>query len=70
MRTLFVLAAAATFALAPLARASVARAGDDTDRIYGYRGNSFVAVVEFGDRVRAKSLLAGGQSRVRSIADH
>ncbi len=39
-----------------------ARAGDDTNRIYGYRGNSFVAVVEFGDRVRAKSLLAGGQS--------
>jgi len=34
----------------------------DTKRIYGYRGNSFVAVVEFGDRVRAKSLLAGGQS--------
>ncbi|HBX38066.1 MAG TPA: hypothetical protein DEG76_12560, partial [Pseudohongiella sp.] len=25
-------------------------------------GNSFIAVVEFGDRVRAKSLLAGGQS--------
>ncbi len=39
-----------------------ARAGDNTNRIYGYRGNSFVAVVEFGDRVRAKSLLAGGQS--------
>lgn len=35
---------------------------DDTKRIYGYRGNSFVAVVEFGDRVKAKSLLAGGQS--------
>lgn len=31
-------------------------------RIYGTRGNSFVAVVEFGDKVRAKSLLAGGQS--------
>jgi acyl-homoserine lactone acylase PvdQ len=25
-------------------------------------GNSFVAVVEFGDKVRAKSILAGGQS--------
>lgn len=34
----------------------------DTKRIYGYRGNSFVAVVEFGDKVKAKSLLAGGQS--------
>ena len=34
----------------------------DSKRIYGYRGNSFVAVVEFGDRVRAKSILAGGQS--------
>ncbi len=38
------------------------RPGKDTRRLYGYRGNSFVAVVEFGDRVRAKSLLAGGQS--------
>jgi acyl-homoserine lactone acylase PvdQ len=36
--------------------------GEDTRRIYGRAGNSFVAVVEFGDRVRAKSLLAGGQS--------
>jgi acyl-homoserine lactone acylase PvdQ len=34
----------------------------DTKRIYGVSGNSFVAVVAFGDRVRAKSLLAGGQS--------
>ncbi|MEP3892375.1 MAG: acylase [Hellea sp.] len=33
-----------------------------TKRIYGTRGNSFVAVVEFGDKVKAKSLLAGGQS--------
>lgn len=31
-------------------------------RIYGTRGNSFVAVVEFGDRVKAKSSLAGGVS--------
>ncbi len=30
--------------------------------IYGTRGNSFVAAVEFGDKVKAKSLLAGGQS--------
>ncbi len=33
-----------------------------TKRIYGTRGNSFVAVVEFGDKVKAKTLLAGGQS--------
>jgi acyl-homoserine-lactone acylase len=33
-----------------------------TKRIYGERGNSFVAAVEFGKRVRARSILAGGQS--------
>ncbi len=31
-------------------------------KLYGTRGNSFVAVVEFGERVQAKSILAGGQS--------
>jgi len=31
-------------------------------RIYGNRGNSFVAVVEFGEKIKAKSVLAGGQS--------
>jgi len=36
--------------------------GKNTKRIYGARGNSFVAVVEFGEKVKAKSLLAGGQS--------
>ncbi|MHB1147369.1 MAG: acylase [Lutibacter sp.] len=35
---------------------------EGTKRIYGTSGNSFVAVVEFGDKVKAKSLLAGGQS--------
>ena len=39
-----------------------ARATDDTKRLYGYRGNSFVAVVEFGEKVKAKTILAGGQS--------
>jgi acyl-homoserine-lactone acylase len=33
-----------------------------TRRIYGERGNSFVAAVEFGPRIRAKSVLAGGES--------
>jgi acyl-homoserine lactone acylase PvdQ len=39
-----------------------ARYDNNTKKIYGTRGNSFVAVVEFGDTVRAKSILAGGQS--------
>jgi len=39
-----------------------ARRRQETKRIYGSSGNSFVAVVEFGDRVRAKTLLAGGQN--------
>ena len=34
----------------------------DTKRIYGDRGNSFVAAVEFGPRIKAKSVLAGGES--------
>lgn len=33
-----------------------------TKKLYGTRGNSFVAVVEFGPRVRAKAVVAGGQS--------
>ncbi len=37
------------------------RFGKDTKRQYGTSGNSFVAVVEFGDKVKAKSMLAGGQ---------
>ncbi len=31
-------------------------------RMYGTRGNSFVAVVEFGERIKARSILAGGVS--------
>lgn len=38
------------------------RSAQKTRRIYGTRGNSFVAVVEFGEKLKAKSLLAGGQS--------
>jgi len=38
------------------------RSFNGSKKLYGYRGNSFVAVVEFGDKVKAKSLLAGGQS--------
>lgn len=38
------------------------RTFEGTKKLYGYRGNSFVAVVEFGDKLKAKSSLAGGQS--------
>lgn len=33
-----------------------------TNRSYGVAGNSFVAAVEFGEKVKAKSIVAGGQS--------
>jgi len=33
-----------------------------TKKWYGTSGNSFVAVVEFGDRVRARAVTAGGES--------
>lgn len=33
-----------------------------TKRRYGVHGNTFVAVVEFGDRVRARAIRPGGQS--------
>ena len=38
------------------------RTFNGTKKTYGTRGNSFVAVVEFGERVRAKAVTAGGQS--------
>jgi acyl-homoserine-lactone acylase len=37
-----------------------ARAYPDTKKWYGTSGNSFVAVVEFGDRVTARAVTAGG----------
>jgi acyl-homoserine lactone acylase PvdQ len=39
-----------------------ARAYPGTTKWYGTSGNSFVAVVEFGDRVRARAVTAGGES--------
>ena len=39
-----------------------ARAQPGTKKFYGTTGNSFVAVVEFGDSVRAKAVTAGGES--------
>jgi acyl-homoserine-lactone acylase len=39
-----------------------ARPYPGTKKWYGTSGNSFVAVVEFGDRVRARAITAGGES--------
>jgi len=39
-----------------------ARRVNGTKKLYGLSGNSFAAVVEFGDKLRAKSVLVGGQS--------
>ena len=39
-----------------------ARPYPNTKRWYGSSGNSFVAVVEFGDSVRARAVTAGGES--------
>ena len=39
-----------------------ARAWPGTKKWYGTSGNSFVGVVEFGDKVRAKAVTAGGES--------
>jgi acyl-homoserine-lactone acylase len=39
-----------------------ARAYPETKRWYGTKGNSFVAVVEFGKRVHARAVTAGGES--------
>ncbi|RPJ73667.1 MAG: acylase, partial [Acidobacteria bacterium] len=39
-----------------------ARTYPGTKRMYGTSGNSFVAAVEFGERVRARAVSAGGES--------
>ncbi len=39
-----------------------ARSYNGSKKIYGTYGNSFVAVVEFGDSVRARAVTAGGES--------
>ena len=33
-----------------------------TKKRYGYNGNSFICAVEFGKKIKAKSLLTGGES--------
>ena len=42
--------------------ATAPRVTPGTKKFYGTSGNSFVAVVEFGERVRAKAVTAGGES--------
>lgn len=40
----------------------VSRTYRDTKKRYGYNGNSFICAVEFGKKIKAKSLLTGGES--------
>jgi len=40
----------------------VSRVYPGTQKRYGYNGNSFICAVEFGRKIKAKSLLAGGES--------
>jgi len=40
----------------------VSRTFNGTKKRYGYNGNSFICAVEFGKRIKAKSLLTGGES--------
>jgi acyl-homoserine lactone acylase PvdQ len=51
--------AAATWGALP---SYVSRQMSGTQKRYGYSGNSFICAVEFGEKVKAKSLLAGGNS--------
>jgi len=39
-----------------------ARSYQGSKKIYGSSGNSFLAIVEFGDKVQARAITAGGQS--------
>ena len=36
---------------------------DNSNKRYGYSGNSFVAAISFGKKLEAKSIITGGQSR-------
>ena len=51
--------AAATFGSLP---SFASRRSPNQDKRYGVSGNSFVACVEFGKKVKAKSVITGGQS--------
>ena len=47
---------------APDNRIPAPRVAGGVRKLYGTSGNSFVAVVEFGERVRAKAITAAGES--------
>ena len=51
--------AASTWGMLP---SFASRTYPGTQKRYGYGGNSFVCVVEFGKKLKARSLLTGGQS--------
>lgn len=51
----------AAFSARPYTAAETGRPGG-TKKWYGTGGNSFVAVVEFGEKVRARAVTAGGES--------
>ena len=38
------------------------RRAPGTNKRYGVNGNSFICAVEFGKKIKARSLLAGGES--------
>ena len=40
----------------------VSRPYQNTKKRYGYNGNSFICAVEFGKKIKARSLLTGGES--------
>jgi acyl-homoserine lactone acylase PvdQ len=42
------------------------RRTDNTVKRYGYSGNSFIAAVNFGKKIEAKTIITGGQSRFAS----
>ncbi len=54
----------ASFGARPYTAQETGRA-EGTKKWYGTSGNSFVAVVEFGDKVRARAVTAGGESSHR-----
>jgi acyl-homoserine lactone acylase PvdQ len=51
--------ASATFGSLP---SFASRRFTNTNKRYGISGNSFVACIEFGKKVKAKSIVTGGQS--------
>ena len=51
--------AAATWGCLP---SFVSKSFNGNNKRYGYNGNSFICAIEFGKKIKAKSLLAGGES--------